>query len=80
MPTREDLDSVRGSIEQTHNKIRDDRERQFIDDRVALLEDYHADLKSIREAKEAALLDAGLNADGSTPPDFYAVGGDEETP
>lgn len=67
MPTP---DSVRGPIEQTHNKTRDDREKQYVTDRNALEADYHSDLKDIREAKEAALVAAGLNPDGGVPPTF----------
>jgi hypothetical protein len=63
-------DSVRGPIEQTHNKTRDDREKQYVTDRVALETAYHSDLKDIQEAKEAALVAAGLNPDGGVPPTF----------
>jgi hypothetical protein len=62
--------TVRGPIEETHNKTRDDREKQYVTDRGALEADYHSDLADIADAKSAALVTAGLNPDGSTPPDY----------
>lgn len=67
MPTPE---SVRGPIEQTHNATRDAREKTYTTARVALETTYHNDLRTIQTNKEAALLAAGLNADGGVPPTF----------
>ena len=72
-------ESVRGPIESEHNKTRDAREKKYVDDRVALEDAYHSDLADIQAAKEAALVAAGLNADGGVPPDYSGVpdsGGD----
>lgn len=63
-------ETVRGPIEQTHNELRDAREKRFVTDRVALEAAYHADLVQIQTDKEAALLAAGLNSDGSIPPHY----------
>jgi hypothetical protein len=73
---------VRAPIESTHNKTRDDREKQYVTDRLALDTAYHTDLATIQTAKETALEAAGLNADGSapsswgneTPPTLPAIG------
>lgn len=59
--------TVRGPIEQTHNGLRDDREKQYIRDKVALEAAYHSDLDDIQSDKEDALVAAGLNPDGSVP-------------
>ena len=58
---------IRAPIESAHNKTRDDREKQYISDRVALDVAYHNDLATIQQAKESALVAAGLNTDGSAP-------------
>jgi len=69
-PTPQTPDEIRGPIELTHNKTRDDREQQYVAARVALENAYHADLRTIQAAKEAALVAAGLNPDGGVPPTF----------
>lgn len=63
-------DEVRGPIEQTHNALRDAREKKYVDDRVALEATYHTNLRTIQANKEAALVAAGLNPDGGVPPTF----------
>lgn len=70
MPTAppKPTNATRAPIESAHNKTRDDREKQYITDRRNLDMAYHADLASIQQAKENALTAAGLNADGSMPP------------
>ncbi len=63
-------DTIRGPIELTHNTNRDDREKQYVTERLALEADFHADLATIQTAKETALLAAGLNADGGVPESY----------
>jgi hypothetical protein len=63
-------DDIRGPIELTHNKTRDDREAQYVADRTALEEEYHSDLADIQTAKETDLVAAGLNPDGGVPLDY----------
>jgi hypothetical protein len=58
---------VRGPIEEQYNGLRDDIEKQYIQDRNNLEKSYQEDLAANREAKAAALLEAGLNEDGSVP-------------
>ena len=70
-PPFQTANDVRGPIEQTHNATRDAREKKYVTDRVALEHTYHSDLQAIQTAKEAALVAAGLNPDGSVPPSFY---------
>jgi hypothetical protein len=70
-PAFQTANDVRGPIEQTHNKLRDDREKKYTDDRVALEATYHSDLKAIQQAKQDALVAAGLNPDGGVPQSFY---------
>jgi hypothetical protein len=65
-----DPTTIRGPIELSHNKTRDDREKQYVTDRMALDADYHSDLADIQTAKQTALANAGLNPDGSTPSDY----------
>lgn len=69
-PNVENPVDVRAPIESEHNKTRDDRQQQYVQDRLDLDSAYHTDLATIREAKEAALTGAGLNADGSAPSDY----------
>jgi hypothetical protein len=61
---------IRGPIEKTHNKTRDDREKKYVADRQALENTYHADLHNIQQTKQNALVAAGLNPDGGTPSDY----------
>lgn len=71
MPTvPQNPNDIRGPIEETHNKTRDDREKQYVADRVALEDDYHSDLRDIQQTKQEALVAAGLNPDGGTPSDY----------
>jgi hypothetical protein len=60
-------EEIRGPIEATHNQTRDTREQQYVTDKLALEAAYHSDLHDIQTAKEAALVAAGLNPDGSIP-------------
>jgi hypothetical protein len=60
-------DEIRGPIESQYNKQRDDREKLYVQQRVALEANFHQDLRVIRHAKEDALVAAGLNPDGSVP-------------
>jgi hypothetical protein len=69
-PPPNDWNDIRAPIESTHNKTRDDREKQYTTDRVALEADYHSDLSDIQTAKQDALVAAGLNPDGSPPSDY----------
>lgn len=62
--------TIRGPIEETHNALRDTREKEHRDAIVALEADFHADLAVLRTNKENALFAAGLNRDGSTPSDY----------
>jgi hypothetical protein len=61
---------LRGPIESFHNKERDDREKQYIEDRESLENTYRNNLRTIQESKENDLIEAGLNPDGSTPSDY----------
>lgn len=61
---------VRGEVDAEWNELRAAREKQYVDDQVALEQDYHSDLVDIRSAKEDALVAAGLNPDGSTPSNY----------
>lgn len=71
MPTvPQNPNDIRGPIESTHNKTRDDREKQYVTDRGALEDDYHSDLRDIEQTKRDALVAAGLNPDGGTPSDY----------
>lgn len=62
--------TVRGPIESEFNKQRDERGQKHRDDRVDLERNYLSDLRDLQEAKSNALVGAGLNPDGSTPPDY----------
>jgi tryptophanyl-tRNA synthetase len=62
-----EYEELRGGIERTHSTNRDAREKQFIADREALVNDYQSDLADIEQARRAALVAAGLNPDGSDP-------------
>lgn len=62
--------TVRGPIEETHNALRDAREKQYVTDKAALEETFHDDLATLRTNKETALKAAGLNADGDTPESY----------
>lgn len=59
--------TVRGPIELTHNALRDAREKTYRDAQLALENTYHSDLATLKTNKEAALIAAGLNADGGVP-------------
>lgn len=59
--------TIRGPVEETHNALRDAREKQYVDDQTALEEDYHADLAVLKTNKENALYAVGLNKDGGVP-------------
>jgi hypothetical protein len=65
-----DWNDIRAPIEAAHNKTRDDREQKYVTDRVALEDTYHANLQTIQQAKQDALVAAGLNPDGSPPSDY----------
>lgn len=62
--------TIREPIEKSFNGLRDDIEKKYVDDRLALEEKFHADLKLNEAAKASALVSAGLNSDGSTPSDY----------
>lgn len=62
--------TVRGPIESQFNKQRDERGQKHREDRVELEQSYLSDLREIQEAKSRELAGAGLNPDGSTPPDY----------
>lgn len=62
--------TIRGPIELEHNALRDAREQQYIADKKALEDDFHADLATLRTNKENALVAAGLNPDGGTPSNY----------
>jgi len=62
--------TVRAPLEETHNALRAAREKQFVDDKKALEDDFHADLAKLREDKEQAMVGAGLNPDGSFTKEF----------
>lgn len=57
----------RSEIEATFNRQRKQLEVDYTADKAQLETAYHADLRSNRVAKEAALVAAGLNSDGSDP-------------
>lgn len=62
--------TIRGPIEEMHNALRDAREKEYIEAKTALEEDFHADLAVLKTNKENALFAAGLNRDGGTPSDY----------
>lgn len=57
----------RSAVESEHNGLRDAREKQYVSDKQTLEEEYLADLRSLRQAKEAAMVAVDLNPDGSDP-------------
>jgi hypothetical protein len=63
---------LRAPIELEHNTTRDEREQQYVADKRALEDDFHADLATIQTAKEADLAAAGFNPDGSWDPATFA--------
>lgn len=65
---------LRAPIELTHNTLRDEREQQYVADKRALEDDFHADLAVIQTNKETALAAAGFNPDGSWDPATFATG------
>ena len=67
MATAAEKEALRGGIESTHNKIRADREKQYVEDKVALEDAFHKDIQDNEQAKRDAFLAAGLNSDGSDP-------------
>jgi hypothetical protein len=67
MATAAERDALRSSTVAPFNKARQDREAQYISDKRILENDYLADLKQNRQDRENALIDAGLNPDGSDP-------------
>lgn len=69
-PPPNNWNDLRAPIESEHNKTRDDREKQYVADRVALEDQYHTDLAQIQNDKQSALVAAGLNPDGSPPSDY----------
>jgi hypothetical protein len=62
-----EYEELRGGIERTHSTNRDTREKQYVADRKALVNDYTDDLADIEQARRTALVSAGLNPDGSDP-------------
>jgi hypothetical protein len=62
--------TVRGPIEEAHNKLRDDREKAYVAAKAALEETFHNDLDTLKTNKETALLNAGLNPDGGVPESY----------
>lgn len=62
--------TIRGPIEETYNGLRDAIEKTYVHDKLALEATYHDDIADNQTAKEAALVAAGLNPDGSTPSDY----------
>jgi hypothetical protein len=67
MATAAERDELRSSTVAPFNKARQDREAQYISDKRILENEYLADLKANRQDRENALIDAGLNPDGSDP-------------
>jgi hypothetical protein len=65
--TADEKIALRSAIESTHNGARDAIEKQYAQDKQDLEDAYHDDLRANRLAKEAALVAAGLNHDGSDP-------------
>jgi hypothetical protein len=66
----QDPNDIRGPIESTYNKTRDDAEKQYIQHRNDLEDTYRNDLRANEENKRNDLVAAGLNPDGSTPSDY----------
>lgn len=67
MDTATEKEERRSAIESEFNGLRDGIEKQFVADREALTESYHNDLKDNDNAKRAAFVTEGLNADGTDP-------------
>lgn len=57
----------RSAVESEHNALRAAREKQYVSDKQTLEEEFQADIRSLRQAKEAALVGVDLNPDGSDP-------------
>jgi hypothetical protein len=64
---------VRAEVESQHNATRDSLEKAYVANRDQLEQEYHEALEGARKDKEAALVAAGLNPDGSAPPSFDRV-------
>lgn len=61
---------VRGPIENQYSALRDGIEADYIDDKVALEQAYHADIAANEQARQAALVEAGFAPDGGTAPSW----------
>lgn len=67
-PTQADVArDRRANIESEHNALRDAREKQFVEDKIALESDYQADIQALAQDKREAFAAEGLNSDGSDP-------------
>lgn len=67
MGTAAERDALRSETVTPHNIARQGIEEQYVADKAALENQYHADLKANDEARRAALRAAGLNPSGSDP-------------
>src|SRR4051812_47157362 len=71
VPHPDPCEVIRAPVESEHNRLRDNIEKQYVIDRRELETQYQEDLKANRILKKNALVAAGLNPDGSTPPGFH---------
>lgn len=67
MGTASERDTLRSETVAPHNLARQGLEEQYTADKRALEDQYHEDLRANDQAREAALVAAGLNSDGSDP-------------
>lgn len=67
MATAAEKEALRGGIERTHNTARDIIEKQYVQAKQDLEDQFHEDIQDNAQAKREAFTAAGLNTDGSDP-------------
>lgn len=65
--TAAEYEALRSGIERTHSNARETIEKNYVQAKLDLENQYHDDLKENEENRRAALVTAGLNSDGSDP-------------
>lgn len=66
--TAAEKEAARGAVEREFSTNRDDREKQYVQDKKALEDAYHQDIQDNEQARREALVAAGFGPDGSDPP------------
>lgn len=67
MDTAQEKEERRAPVEAEFADAREDIEKQYVADKNALEQTYLSDLRDNEEARQQALVGAGLNPDGSDP-------------